>query len=330
MRRIPYLPSSIPLDPQTPALPSLHSIMSAQLDNSEGASTFADALASNIIDLCEIFESMLTSTGSTEHHGVTAQIQTLLEAANKPKESSELFYCQTRSPRCSTFQLTPTHDPQPAAAPAPTLLIPDDLSSMVDRWTPAELGARRRVVVFAHRIQETFQILSFRPLAAGEDPSNSLCVSCIYWAERGDWFVTGLEVVTLLERLLAAPMRFCMEEKNQLRRILDSFGPLDLKREDPDTEGFFRLIMAFPDPKPRNNEATARVFPWSVLARVLQSIIGGCVSLRWNPLVSILRSLGRWELELTRFSPNCIPLCTSIEIFGLPNKTSWVTLLWGI
>lgn len=303
--------------------------MSSQHDNSEGASAFADALASNIIDLCEIFESMLTSTGSTDHLGVTAQVQTLLEAAKNPPRLSELSYFQTRSPRSSTFQLTPTHDP-PAAGSAPTLLIPDDLSSMAHRWTPAEIDARRRVVVFAHRLEPTLQIPSFRPLAAGEDPSNSLCVSCIYWAARGDWFITGLEVVTLLERLLAAPMRFCMEEKNQLRRILDSFGPLDVKREDPDTEGFFRLIMAFPDPKPRNIEATVRVFPWSVLARMLQSIIGGCVSLRGNPLVSVLRSLGRWELELTRFSPNCIPLCTSIEIFGLPNKTSWVTLLWGI
>ncbi|KAI0158598.1 hypothetical protein BJ166DRAFT_625837 [Pestalotiopsis sp. NC0098] len=252
--------------------------MSSQHDNSEGTATFADALASNIIDLCEIFESMLTSAGSTDHLGVTAQVQTLLEAAKNPPRSSELSYYQTRSPRGSTFQLTPTHDPPPTAAPAPTLLMPDDLSSMAHQWTPAEIDARRRVVVFAHRIQETIQFLSFRPLAA-EDPSNSLCVSCIYWAERGDWFITSVDFMTLLQELLAGPMGFSVEEKNQLREILGGFGPVAVKREDPDTETFFRLIMAFPNPKPRNVEATVRVFPWSILARMLQGIIGGCSKL---------------------------------------------------
>ncbi|KAK6212490.1 hypothetical protein LQW54_005264 [Pestalotiopsis sp. IQ-011] len=98
--------------------------MSAHFNQTKGTSALADALASNITDLCEIFESMLTSTGSTEHLGVTAQVQTLLEAANKPQRSSELFYYNPRCPHGSTFRLTQTRDPQPAAGSASTLLIP--------------------------------------------------------------------------------------------------------------------------------------------------------------------------------------------------------------
>ncbi|KAK6212491.1 hypothetical protein LQW54_005265 [Pestalotiopsis sp. IQ-011] len=153
---------------------------------------------------------------------------------------------------------------------------------MADRWTPAELDARRRVVVFAHRPEQALQILSFRPLAAGEDPGNSLCASCVYWAERGDWFLTSVDVMALLEGSLAAPMRFCVDEKNQLREILVSFQPVAVKCSDPDTETFFRFIMAFPDLKPRNTEREVKVFRWSVLERMLQSIIGGCVRLRGN------------------------------------------------
>lgn len=119
-----------------------------------------------------------------------------------------------------------------------------------------------------------------------------LCASCIYWAERADWFVTSVDVMALLGGLLAAPMRFCVEEKKQLRETLQGFGPLVVKRNDRDTETFFRLIMAFPDPKPRNIERDVRVFPWSVLARMLQSIIGGCVSLRKDPRVQGLAGHG--------------------------------------
>ncbi|KAI4602525.1 hypothetical protein KJ359_009773 [Pestalotiopsis sp. 9143b] len=49
--------------------------------------------------------------------------------------------------------------------------------------------------------------------------------------------------MALLGGLLAAPMRFCVEEKNQLRETLQGFGPLVVKRNDRDTETFFRLIM---------------------------------------------------------------------------------------
>ncbi|KAI5295443.1 hypothetical protein KEM52_001368, partial [Ascosphaera acerosa] len=42
----------------------------------------------------------------------------------------------------------------------------------------------------------------------------------------------------------------------------------------PESEEFFKVIMGFPSPKPRNIEKDVKVFPWKVLAHALKKIIG--------------------------------------------------------
>ena len=72
--------------------------------------------------------------------------------------------------------------------------------------------------------------------------------------------------------------RFTVEEKNRIRRNLEGFRPLTVSKGKADSEEFFKVIMAFPIPKPRNIEKDVKVFHWKDLASALKKIIGKYVS----------------------------------------------------
>jgi len=68
-------------------------------------------------------------------------------------------------------------------------------------------------------------------------------------------------------------VRFTVEEKNRIRRNLEGFRPLTVSKAKSDSEDFFKCIMGFPHPKPRNIEKDVKVFPWKILAHALKKII---------------------------------------------------------
>ncbi|KAJ2476882.1 hypothetical protein IWW47_006270, partial [Coemansia sp. RSA 2052] len=107
---------------------------------------------------------------------------------------------------------------------------------------------------------------------AADRVPNSIVVSCIYWEEKQDFFVTSVDCIHLLESLIA--VRFTVEEKNRIRRNLEGFRPLTVSKCKPDSADFFKLIMSFPNPKPRNIEKDVKVFPWRILPMALKKIIG--------------------------------------------------------
>jgi hypothetical protein len=102
-------------------------------------------------------------------------------------------------------------------------------------------------------------------------PPNSVCISCIYWEERQECFVTSVDTIYLLEQLVAA--RFTVEEKNRIRRNLEGFRPLTVSKSKPESEDFFKVIMAFAAPKPRNIEKDIKVYYWKDLGSALKKII---------------------------------------------------------
>jgi len=59
---------------------------------------------------------------------------------------------------------------------------------------------------------------------------------------------------------------------------LEGFKPLTVSKQKKDSESFLRLIMGFPEPKPRNIEKDVKVFPWPILSNALGKIISGYVS----------------------------------------------------
>lgn len=153
------------------------------------------------------------------------------------------------------------------------LKISGKLDTMTEGWTHEEWENRRRIVRFRKTQTGSTLTATFHPVPVNERPPNSICVSCIYWAEKGECYVTSVDTIQLLEQLVAAPNRFSVEEKNRIRRNLEGFHPFTVSKAKADSEEFFKLIMGFPNPKPRNIEKDVKVFPWKILESALKKII---------------------------------------------------------
>jgi hypothetical protein len=82
-----------------------------------------------------------------------------------------------------------------------------------------------------------------------------------------------VDTIHLLEQLLAAPNRFGVDEKNRIRRNLEGFRPATVSKGRAESEEFFKVIMGFGNPKPRNIEKDVKVFQWKDLAGALYKII---------------------------------------------------------
>lgn len=156
------------------------------------------------------------------------------------------------------------------------LKLNGDLDSMAEGWTKEEREAKRRLVQFT-RLQNGSTIhADFKPVSPDERAPNSICISCIYWEGKDECFVTSVDTIYLLESLVG--VRFTVEEKNRIRRNLEGFRPLTVSKAKADSEDFFKVIMGFPAPKPRNIEKDVKVFPWKILSHALKKIIGKYVS----------------------------------------------------
>lgn len=156
--------------------------------------------------------------------------------------------------------------------PKAILQVNGDLDSMADHWTPEECSQKRRIVQFWRSQSGTTIHTNFEPVKPDERSPNSICISCILWEERRECFVTSVDTIYLLESLIAN--HFGVEEKNRIRRNLEGYRPMTVSKGKPESEKFFKVIMGFPTPKPRNIEKDVKVFPWKILATALKKIVG--------------------------------------------------------
>lgn len=181
---------------------------------------------------------------------------------------------QSPTTPASATPITPGFNPYaiyPSNSKAP-LKIEGDLNSMADKWSSTEWEASRRLVQFRRSQSGSVITATFEPVTLEDRIPNSICVSCIWWEEKQECYVTSVDTISLLEALVA--VRFTVEEKNRIRRNLEGFRPATVSKTKADSEEFFKLIMGFPNPKPRNIEKDVKVFPWRILARALTKIIG--------------------------------------------------------
>jgi len=163
--------------------------------------------------------------------------------------------------------------PHPFQSNKASLVLQDDLDNMAKNWTAEEWDNKRRIVMFTKSQKNAKLYANFRPVTVSERPPNSICISCIYWQEKDECYVTSVDTISLLEQLVVAPARFTVEEKNRIRRNLEGFRPATVSKAKADSEEFFKIIMAFPNPKPRNIEKDVKVFPWKILGPALKKII---------------------------------------------------------
>ncbi len=222
--------------------------------------------------------------------GMTETVSAGPSAINSPMLPSS---ASTNPPLAREQFIPPAHRPHAVKA---ALRIYGDLDSMTDNWTADERHERRRLVEFwrsqnGHIVESTFKAVT----AEARSP-RSACVSCIWWEEQGECFVTSVDAISLLESLVA--QRFGVEEKNRVRRNFEGMRPVTIfKKRDSsesaegspkseedigvnriESEAFFKLVMAFPDPKPRHIEKDIKVFPWKTLGLMLMKVMGKYVS----------------------------------------------------
>jgi len=165
------------------------------------------------------------------------------------------------------------------------LKLQGDLNTMAMGWTNEEWQNRRRLIQFWPQQEGNIINVAFRPVPQNDWQPNSITVSCIFRDEWNECFVTSVDTIYLLEALVGS--RFSVEEKNRIRRNLEGFKPLTVSKSKPDAEPFFKLIMGFPQPKPRNIEKDVKVFPWKILSNALKKIMSKYVSLYTVSLVYI-------------------------------------------
>jgi hypothetical protein len=158
------------------------------------------------------------------------------------------------------------------------LEIDGDLNTMMEDWTRDELEAKRRLVQFERSQTGSTITTTFMPVTPEARPTRSICVSCIFWEEKNEYFITSVDAIYLLEQLVN--VRFTVEEKNRIRRNLEGFRPMTVSKAKADSEEFFKVIMGFPNPKPRNIEKDVKVFHWNILSHALKKIIGKYVRIR--------------------------------------------------
>lgn len=151
------------------------------------------------------------------------------------------------------------------------LHLEGNLDDVAKDWSDEELEARRKIVVFDREQKGNDIYASFKVISQDEWKNQPRSISCIWWAEKKEVYVTSVDTIALLEGIVAA--RFTVEEKNRIRRNLEGFKPDTVSKAKPETEEFFKVIMGFPNPKPRNIEKDVKVFPWKILSVALQKII---------------------------------------------------------
>ena len=158
-----------------------------------------------------------------------------------------------------------------SGAKCASLSLENDLESMTKDWDKTELAAGRRLVRFT-RIQDGAKLLVSCATVRQEDyAEGDAVISCIYRKETDSCYVTSVDIILLLERLVGH--EFDIEEKNRIRRNLEGFRPKTVSKNRPDSSEFFLQIMNFPAPKPRNIEKDLKVFDWAVLPQALEKII---------------------------------------------------------
>ncbi|KAF9693408.1 hypothetical protein EKO04_008707 [Ascochyta lentis] len=151
------------------------------------------------------------------------------------------------------------------------LKIEGDLDKMSEEWSQEEMDTKRRLVQFERSQHGSTISATFAPITPEARPTRSICVSCIWWEEKDEYYITSVDTIYLLEQLVN--VRFTVEEKNRIRRNLEGFRPLTVSKAKADSEEFFKVIMGFPTPKPRNIEKDVKVFAWKVLSHALKKII---------------------------------------------------------
>ncbi|KAG1865873.1 hypothetical protein DFJ58DRAFT_863540 [Suillus subalutaceus] len=186
------------------------------------------------------------------------------------------------------------------------------LDSFCYNWDDLEMQAGRRLVRFS-RIRDGNKLLvSAERILPGDYDAKDIVISCIYRDETDSCCVTSVDIIHLLQKLVAA--EFVVEEKNRIRRNLEGLRPTTVSKSRPGFEGLFQRIMDFPDPKPRKIEKDLKVFDWKLLPQALDKIISKYSLSNFGPIPTKESSLSasyQMSVQRTNMQPK-LEFCPSV------------------
>ena len=153
---------------------------------------------------------------------------------------------------------------------------------MAEDWTPEEWTEKRRLVRFWRSQNGRIVNAEFEAVAPNDKSPKGTCISCMYWGgTHRRCYVTSVDAIKILEMLVG--LRFDVQEKNRVRRNVEGFHPMTMSKDKEETDAFFRVIMGYGHPKPRNIDKKIKVFEWKDLAPMLGKIMSKYVRSRAMP-----------------------------------------------
>lgn len=203
---------------------------------------------------------------------------TLMGPARPGHSGRSKSQSDSRTTRTTPDIAAPQSHPQPRLESRLIFRLDGMLSEMMCGWTSAEMRWGRRLVQFSRTLQGSTMSVFFQavPSHISEPDNRTGVVSCIYRDETDSCYITSVDTISLIESLVGTS--FPTAEKNRIRRNLQGFKPLTVTKSKPDSEAFFKRIMSFQNPKPRNIEKDIKVFSWSTLESALTKVLGKYVS----------------------------------------------------
>jgi hypothetical protein len=158
-------------------------------------------------------------------------------------------------------------------APKADIFIAGDMNTMAKGWASEEWTAKRRLVKVWRRQEGHSIFLAFASMtqAQWQNEKDCVVVSCMFREDKNSCWITSVDMLYLLEAVIG--QRFSVEEKNRIRRNLEGFRPQTVSKNKPGSDAFFRTIMNYPNPKPRNIEKDVKVFPWEAVSGSIKKIV---------------------------------------------------------
>ena len=144
----------------------------------------------------------------------------------------------------------------------------------------AEEYEGRRLVLFSrhqtgHRIQ-----LSHRQITRAElSHTEGIAVSCLKPPGGGNFYITSVDLLRLITFLINPRTKdFGIDEKSRIRRSLECFKPITVKKNHPESIGLFNYLMCIMEPRPITIAKDIKIFRWSILKAALAKILAKYVS----------------------------------------------------
>ncbi|KAF5863911.1 hypothetical protein ETB97_009018 [Aspergillus alliaceus] len=161
------------------------------------------------------------------------------------------------------------------------------ISKMTQGWAKEEITQLRRIVRFYCYYRDTNCIrVGILPVSGHQETASSMCVSCIYWHSRGDYFITSVDIIRLLQYLLQRSIP--PAERSRIRQNLKTIRSRVVSRHEQETSQLAETIEAFEYPKAIGAPKAIKIFHWKDLEFALTRI---CKNYSVRPHFSMMHGM---------------------------------------